>query len=188
MKKLILLLSIITLTSAIGGCRSVKKDKTQLTEVIEIEESNKENETEKSDSNMKKVVETKTLSRTATIIKKTTIRPVDPTKPSSTTDSKGNTTTFNNAERVEEETTTNNTTFTDEKASLIAAAKLEKKRQIEENKKLKSEFNQQTLKLERKRNAFVGLIIAALAGIVLYYNRSIIKAWFKRIAAKIWWV
>lgn len=177
---------VFTISILLNSCRSVKKDKTVVKESLTTEIATKEHETAKEESNVKEVVETKTNSTTGITTKKTTTRPVDPTKPATKTDSKGNKTTLNNAETVEEETTTNNTTVVNQLKNLQESAKKERAKQLEENKKESAKLDQDVLKLERSFP--IGWLLIAIGvlavGLIAWYNRLNIIKWFKNI----WWI
>ena len=172
MKKLILILLTIFLTSGIWSCRSVKKDKTNLTEIVKTDDLKTETETEKAETNVQKIEETKTNSTTGNFSKKTTTRPIDPTKPATVTDKKGNKTHLENAELVEEETISNTTTTTDQKIALDIKAKKECTRILEEQKKATAKKEEEILNLKRDAFSMWNLLWLLIpAGIVFFIHR-----------------
>ncbi len=178
-KLILLFVFAIALSFAMNSCRSVKKDKTNLTEIVKTDDLKTETETEKAETNVQKTEETKTNSTTGTVTKKTTTRPIDPTKHATVTDKKGNKTTLNNAELVEEETTSNTTTTTDQKIALAIKAKKEKERLLNEQKKLEQTRKEDQLALDKKVFNFWQLLWLIIpAGIyIIYRNKD-----------KIWWI
>lgn len=180
MKKAILILLTIFLTIGLCSCGARKKEKSNLTEIVKTEEVKKETETEKEDTNVQKTEETKTNSQTGTTTKKITTRPIDPTKPATVTDKKGNKTKLDNAELVEEETTTNNSTITDQKSALDIKAKKERTRILEEQRKVATKKEEEILNLKRDKFSmwnFLWLLIPAGIVFLIY-----------RFKDKIWWI
>lgn len=178
--KLILLFAFaIVLSLTMNSCRSVKKDQTNLTEIVKTEDVKTAKETEKQETNVQKMEDIKTNSTTGTVTKKTTKRPADNTKPATVIDKHGNKTTLNNAVLEEEETTTNNTTTTDQKTALDIKTKKEKERQLAEQKKADQKRKQDQLALDKKVfNLWQLLWLIIPAGIYfIYKNRE-----------KIWWI
>jgi hypothetical protein len=186
MKKLILLLSIITLTSAIGGCRSVKKDKTKVTEIVKTNDVKKEIETVKENANLEKTEQIKTDSKTGTVTKKRVIRPIDPTKPASVTNEKGEKKILENAEILEEESQINNQILSDKKSTSESQKATLIEKQKAETKKGLQKIDQEILKVERSFPVKWILIgIGVLVAVVLAWrNRLKIVKWVKNI----WWV
>lgn len=186
MKKLILILLTIFLTSGIWSCRSVKKDKTNLTEIVKTNDVKKETENVKENFNLEKTEQIKTNSKTGTVTKKIVIRPIDPTKPASVTNEKGEKKILENAEILEEESTINNQIISDKKSTLEAQKATVIEKQKEETKKGLQKKDQEILKVERSfpvKWIFIG--IGVLVAVVLaWYNKLKIVKWVKNI----WWI
>lgn len=164
---------------AMNSCRSIKKAKTSLTEIVKTEEVKTETETEKQESNVQKTEEIKTNSQTGTVTKKTTKRPIDPTKTAIVIDKHGNKTTLDNAVLEEEETTTNTTTTTDQKLAIDIKYKKEKERIIAERKKSDQKIKQEQLALDKTVFNFWQLLFLLIpAGIYLIYKNK----------DKMWWI
>lgn len=68
MKKVILILSIVFLTSGICSCKSVKKDKTTLREIVKSEETKKEVESVKEEAKSEEKTTIKETDQSTTII------------------------------------------------------------------------------------------------------------------------
>jgi hypothetical protein len=177
MKKTIFILITIAF---FASCRSVKKDKTVSSEVVKVEDVRKETETAKQESNTKitKKVETNEDSQTETETE--TIEPVDPTKPSTHTDSQGKTTSLNNAKKTTSKTKHKAQIKKGEVVNIEAqkAAIIEKNKQ--ESKKEIAKIDQEIISVERK--AFnpwnlLWILIPAAVIVIIYKNR-----------AKIWWI
>jgi hypothetical protein len=169
----------IALSLALNSCRSVKKDKSSLTESAKNEEVKTETETEKEESNVQKTEEIKINSQTGTVTKKTTKRPADNTKPATVIDKHGNKTTLENAVLEEEETTTNNITTADQKTALDIKYKKEKERIMAQRKKEDLKIKQEQLALQKTGFNFWQLLWLIIpAGILVIYK-------FKD---KIWWI
>lgn len=188
MKKLILILLTILLTSGICSCRSVQKDKSSLTEIVKSEETKKEVETVKEETNAKKSEEVTVDSKTGTKTSKTITRPIDATKPAIATDKKGNKTILENAELIEEESETNNNTLFN--STTLEELKQQRihERQLEEEKALLAKLEAEQLHLERSVPVYWAIIGAILVffglGLLYQHNKVSISNFFK----KIWWV
>lgn len=163
----------VALSLVMNSCRSVKKDKSNLTESIKTEEVKTETETEKEESNVQKTEEIKTNSQTGTVTKKTTKRPADNTKPATVIDKHGNKTTLDNAVLEEEETTINNITTTDQKTALDIKHKKEKERQMAEEKKAEEKRKQDQLATDKTVFNFWQLLLLIIpVGIYLIYKNK----------------
>ena len=188
MKKAILILLTIFLTSGIWSCRSVKKDKSNLTEIVKSEETKKEVETVKEETNAKKSEEVAIDSKTATKTTKTTTRPIDATKLAIATDKKGNKTILENAELIEEESETNNNTLFNSNTLEELKQQILQERRLEEEKALLAKLEAEQLHVKRSF-PILWVIIGAVAvffllGWLYQHNKVSIVSWFK----KIWWV
>lgn len=184
-KIVLLWLIAIIMALTLNSCRSVQKDKSNLTEIVKTEDVKNELEITKEESNIKKTDETKIDSQTGTVTKKTTTKPVDPTKPATTTDKEGNKKTLENAEITEEETTVNNKTVTDSKNAFEENLKKEMAKSLEETNKALAEIDQKILNLQKKPNYWQLLWLIIPFGIIIYIfkNRKLISEKIKNI----WW-
>jgi hypothetical protein len=176
------LFSFLFLTS----CRSVKKDKTQVTEIFKTDEIKKEIKTSKEELNTKETFEIKTNNTTGTTTKKTTTRPIDPTKPAIKTDKNGNKTILENVETVEEEAIITNTTSTNQLKILEEKVKKEREKQIQENKKSLAKIDKGILKLNKKIPSLWNLLwlLIPIGIYAIYGYRFKIRSYLKNI----WWV
>lgn len=185
MKKAILILLTIFLTSGIWSCKSVKKDKTSQTEIVKSEETKKEVETVKEETNAKKSEEVAIDSKTGTKTTKTITRPIDATKPAIATDKKGNKTILENAELIEEESETNNNTlFNSTTLEELQQQRLHE-RKLQEEKALLAKLEAEQLHVERSIPiywAVIGVIIVFFViGLLYQCNRASILNWIKKI-------
>jgi hypothetical protein len=180
LKTILFWVFVLTISFWMNSCRSVKKDKTNLTEIVKVEVAEKENVIIKENSNLEKTEQIKTDSKTGTVTKKRVIRPIDPTKPASVINEKGEKKILENAEILEEESQINNQILSDKKSTLAAQKETLLEKQKSEMKKGMQKLDQEILKLERKGFSWLNLFWLLIPlGIIFAY---------KRYNGKIWWV
>jgi Na+-transporting methylmalonyl-CoA/oxaloacetate decarboxylase gamma subunit len=178
---LIALILIIPMT----GCGSKKEQKNKYKEETKIEETKKNLETVKENSNLEKTEQIKTDIKTGTVTKKRVIRPIDPTKPASVTNEKGEKKIIENAEILEEESQINNQILSDKKSTLEQQKETLIEKEKAETKKGSQKIDQQMLKLERSfpvKWSFIGIGVLVI-GFVVFKNRFNIIKYLKSV----WW-
>jgi hypothetical protein len=186
LKTILFWVFVFTISFWMNSCRSVQKDKTNLTEIVKTNDVKKETETVKENANLEKTEQIKTDSKTGTVIKKIVIRPIDPTKPASVTNEKGEKKILENAEILEEESTINNQILSDKKSTLEAQKSTVIQKQKEEVKNELLKKDQEILKVERSfpvKWIFIGIGVL-IAVLLAWYNRLKIVKWVKNI----WWI
>jgi hypothetical protein len=157
-----------------------------VTEIVKTNDVKKEIETVKENANLEKTEQIKTDSKTGTVTKKRVIRPIDPTKPASVTNEKGEKKILENAEILEEESQINNQILSDKKSTSESQKATLIEKQKAETKKGLQKIDQEILKVERSFPVKWILIgIGVLVAVVLAWrNRLKIVKWVKNI----WWV
>lgn len=183
LKTILFWIFVLTIFFWMNSCRSVKKDKTQLTEIVKTNDVKKETETVKENSNVKITKKVELTDGSETETETETIEPIDPTKPSTHTDSSGKKTELNNAKKTTTKTKKKANIKKDEvvdfeaqKATLLEKEKVETKKGFQK-------IDQGILKVERSFPVKWILIgIGVLVAVVLAWrNRLKIVKWVKNI-------
>lgn len=186
LKTVLFWIFVLSISFWMNSCRSVKKDKTQLTEIVKTNDVKKDIENVKENSNIKITKKTEVTDGSETETETETIEPIDSTKPSTHIDSSGKKTELNNAKKTTTKTKKKANIKKDEvidfeaqKATLIEKIKAQTKKGVQK-------IDQKILKVERSfpvKWIFIG--IGILTAVVLaWYNRLKIVKWVKNI----WWV
>lgn len=136
------------------SCGSVKKNSSKSKEETKVEETTKSDtstktETEKvEETNVKKKVDITVDNKNETVIRETTYKPIDNTKPASVTTPEGKKIDLNNSEYHEKETIHKNNTKTNTSKSEEEIKKLQEKEKSEKLAKLEAQKAETLKKLE----------------------------------------
>jgi len=175
-KSILIIVSIFFFLS----CGSRKAVKSRFKESVKTEVNTKDQTKEKTAQTAKKEIVKSTDNRDETLTETVTYTPIDPTKPATATDEKGQTHLLQNTMYVIKRTYTKNNTTVKEAAAEEMTQKAEILKDVKLARVIENQINAETSNVDRKSWSWWNLLwlLVPAALIALFYKYS----------GKIWWV